>query len=121
MQQAEQIEALFSAIDAKDEQAFGRFLSEDVTFRFGNVPPVVGRQAAVAAVEQFFASIAGLRHDLFETWTRPDSVICRGEVTYKRHNGSQVTVPFMDYFGLADDKILHYQIYIDISPLLADS
>ncbi len=121
MQQTDWVAALFRAIDAKDSDAFGEFLSEDVVFRFGNAPPVAGKRAAVEAVRQFFAGIAALGHNVLETWSGPGSVICRGEVSYTRHDGKEVTLPFADYFGLDGEKICNYQIFIDINPLFADS
>ena len=42
------------AIDSLDAKAFGEFLTEDGTFTFGNMPPVVGRQNVVNFCTGFF-------------------------------------------------------------------
>jgi len=110
---------LFEAIDAMDADAFVSFLSRDAVFRFGNGPEVRGREAIREAVAGFFGTIAGLRHRLLGTWTHPGTVICRGEVTYTRKDGSDVTLPFADVFELRGDEIREYQIYMDVAPLFA--
>jgi limonene-1,2-epoxide hydrolase len=40
-------------------------------------------------------------------------------VTYTRHNGSSLSVPFANVFELKGDKIASYRIYIDNSALFA--
>jgi ketosteroid isomerase-like protein len=110
---------LFQAIDAMDANAFVSFLSQDAAFRFGNGPEVRGREAIREAVAGFFGTIAGLEHRLLGTWAHPDTVICRGEVTYTRKDGSDVTLPFADIFGVREGEIRHYQIYMDLSPLFS--
>jgi hypothetical protein len=80
---------------------------------------VAGREAVGDAVSQFFASIRALRHRLLDRWQRDDSLVCRGEVTYTRHDGSEVSVPFANVFRLHDGRIGEYLIYVDITPLFA--
>ncbi|MGZ5130697.1 MAG: nuclear transport factor 2 family protein [Caldimonas sp.] len=111
--------ALFASIDAKDSARFVSFLTEDAQFRFGNAPAAVGRDAIFAAVEGFFASIAACRHNVPNVWAVPGHVICQGEVTYTRHDGSVLTVPFVNVFTMAGERIRDYLIYIDASALYA--
>jgi len=110
---------LFAAIDARDADAFAAFLAEDGEFRFGNAPPVHGRAAFRAAVAGFVAAIGGGRHRLLASWTGPGSAVCEGEVTYPRHDGSTLTVPFANVFALAGGRIRSYRIYIDNGPLFS--
>ena len=121
MQSSEWLIRLFESIDSRDTGRFLGFLAPDVTFRFGNMPPVSGQQAVGVAVQGFFDSVKGLRHGLFDTWSGPESVVCRGEVTYTRHDGSTLTVPFANVLQLRGSLISDYQIYVDISPLFAAS
>ena len=111
---------LFAAIDAKDGAAFVAYLTEDAIFRFGSAPPVQGRNSIQAAVEGFFATIAGCRHRIFNSLRQDDTLVCEGEVTYQRHDGHEVTVPFTDIFEYNGDLISHYKIYMDLSPLYAN-
>lgn len=117
---AEWADALFAAIDAKDAQRFAEFLTEDGEFVFGSSPPVKGRAAVAEAVSGFFASIAGLSHNVEKLWDVPGSRVVEGTVRYTRHNGSEVELPFADIFDLEGELIASYKIYMDIAPLYAD-
>ncbi len=111
------INELFAAIDRRDAEAFAAAFAEDGAFQFGNVSPVAGRDAVREMVAGFFASIAALRHELTDAWDVPGAVVVVGRVTYTRHDGSQLSVPFADVLRLRGGKVTHYQIYIDTSLL----
>ena len=108
---------LFAAIDANDAASFVSYLTEDAVFRFGSAPPVTGREAIREAVDGFFSSIAGCRHTIGNSLGTGDTLVCEGEVTYRRHDGSELTLPFADVFEYDGDLIAHYKIYMDITPL----
>lgn len=112
-------EELFASIDAMDVERFLSFIHEKATFRFGSSPAVSGRGQIRSAVESFFASFEALKHDLRRTVSDEDAAVCEGEVTYTRHDGSQITLPFANIFQLDEGLISDYRIYIDISPLYA--
>ena len=111
---------LFAAIDAQDGAGFVSFLTDDAVFRFGSAPPVQGRAAVQAAVEGFFGSVAGLSHSIDRTFGEGSTLICEGDVTYTRHDGRVVELPFVDVFEYEGELIAEYKIYIDIGPLYAD-
>jgi len=108
---------LFASIDAMDTESFLSFIHKDATFRFGSTPAVTGHAEIRAAVEGFFSSFATLRHDLQRVIADGDAVACEGEVTYTRHDGSKITLPFVNVFKVAGKLILQYRVYIDIAPL----
>jgi len=111
---------LFAAIDAKDTAAFVSYLTEDAVFRFGSAPAVAGRDAIAAAVDGFFSTIAGCSHDIRFLVQSGNTLVCEGEVTYQRHDGGKVTLPFVDVLEYESDLIAVYKIYIDIAPLYAE-
>ena len=111
---------IFTAIDAKDGATFVSFLTEDAVFRFGSAPPVQGRDAIQAAVEGFFTTIEGCAHNITRTLGEDDTLVCEGVVTYTRHDGSEIALPFTDVFEYEGSLVAHYKIYIDIGPLFAD-
>ena len=113
------IGGLFTAIDAQDGAAFVGYLTDDAVFRFGSAPAVQGRSAVQAAVEGFFGSIKGLSHTIHKTLRQADTLVCEGEVTYTRQDGSTITIPFVNVFEYDGDLIARYKIYIDIAPLYA--
>lgn len=110
---------LFAAIDACDGERFVSYLTPGAEFRYGSAPAVAGREAIRAAVDGFFSTIAGLSHTLGVTVADGDVLVCEGEVTYTRHDGSKVTLPFANVLRLEDDLFSSYRIYIDIGPLYA--
>ena len=114
-----QIDKLFASIDAMDTEGFVGFLTEDCSFRFGSAPAVSGHEAIGAAVGGFFQSIAGLSHDVHRVVDSDGVIACEGEVTYTRHDNSQVTLPFCDIFETDSGLISVYRIYMDIGPLFA--
>ena len=113
------LDKLFASIDGMDAESFVQFLTEDGVFRFGSAPPVQGRAAAQAAVDGFFSTIAALRHTLHRVIAHDDTIVCEGEVTYTRIDGSDITLPFCDVFEVSGGLISAYLIYMDIAPLFA--
>ena len=111
---------LFAAIDRQDAAAFVGYLTDDAVFRFGSAPPVLGRASIQAAVEGFFATIAGCSHVVRNTISDGATLVCEGEVTYRRHDGTEITLPFTDIFHYDGDHIAQYKIYMDTSPLYAE-
>ncbi|HZX23182.1 MAG TPA: nuclear transport factor 2 family protein [Woeseiaceae bacterium] len=117
---ADWLEQLFRTIDDTDADAFVQFMTSDCTYRFGAAAPLRGHAAIREATVGFFATIAGLRHRLHRTWQDEDSVVCEGSVTYRRLDGSEITLPFCNVFVLSDGLIQRYSIYADLNPLYAD-
>ena len=101
--------ALYDAIDAKDTRRFLAFLTETAQFRYANNPPAIGHAAIGAAVDGFFAS----------NWEPAGHLISQGTVTYTRHDGGTVTLPFVNVFTLRGGMIQDYLIYVDATPLYA--
>lgn len=111
---------LFAAIDSQDATAFANYLTEDAVFRFGSAPPVTGRAAILAVVDNFFGTIAGCSHQVHNALRNGSTVVCEGDVTYRRTDSTEITLPFADVFEYDGDLISNYKIYIDIGPLYAD-
>lgn len=112
-----QLSRLFAVIDRMDSDSFALFLTENASFRFGNQPPVLGRENIRLAVSNFFSTIKGLHHRISNVWEFNNTVICEGQVTYRRSDAKEITVPFVDILEAEGELIADYRIYIDISPL----
>jgi len=112
-------ERVFAVVDAGDAARFIELLTSDARFRFGNAPAIVGSDAIRSAVAGFFAAIASSRHELLEIWSGPATAVCEGVVTYRRHDGSTLSIPFANVFEFKGDKIAAYRIYIDNSSLFS--
>jgi ketosteroid isomerase-like protein len=119
MSESKWVSRLFAAIDSKDADAFVGFLTEDSTFAFGNATPVAGKGAIRELLVGFFGSIRALRHEVTDVWTLPDVVVAVGRVTYTRHDGSKLPVPFADVLKMSKGLVREYTIYVDASKLYA--
>ena len=108
---------LLASIDRMEADKFASFLTDDAKFRYGSNPPVAGKAAIREYVAQFFGMFKGLRHELVDSWSHPDVVFVQGEVTYVNHDGSELTLPFLNCLKTCGDKVLEYLIYIDPTPL----
>jgi len=113
-------ERVFAIVDARDTAGFMNLLAPDAQFRFGNAPVIIGADAIRSVVSGFFKAIASSRHQLLKTWNGPATAVCEGVVTYTRHDGSTLSVPFANVFELTGDKIAAYRIYIDNSSLFSN-
>jgi hypothetical protein len=113
----DRIPGLFRSIDNKNMEDFLSFLDEDVSFSFGNMPAVNGRDNVKTAVQGFYDSIAGLSHTLDEVFGEDGLIASNGTVTYTRLDTSKLSVPFATVFRLNGDRIKEYNIYVDISGL----
>jgi len=111
--------AVLASVDAMDTPRFLSFLTEDAAFRFANAPAAAGREAVGAMVSGFFASIKACRHEIRNAWAPPGHAVCQGLVTYTRHDGGLLTLPFVNVFVMRQGRIADYQIYIDATPLYA--
>jgi hypothetical protein len=65
----------------------------------------------------FFGAIASIRHELLGTWRGTMTAVCEGEVTFTRHDGSALRVPFVTVFDLCGERIAACRLYIDNSAL----
>lgn len=101
-----------------DERRFGEFFADDARLVFGNADPLIGRGDIVAGIGGFFTTIAGLHHELVNTWTVGSDTIAEISVTYRRCDGEQVTLPAaLIYHCNADAKIDDYRIFVDLAPV----
>jgi len=116
-----QFDKLFASIDRMDTESFLSFIASDCIFRFGSSAPVTGRAGIRAAVDDFFTMFAALKHEIHRTVVDGSAVVCEGEVTYTRHDGSSITLPFANIFEIDNGLISLYRIYIDIGPVFAEN
>jgi len=110
---------LFDAIDTHDSEGILAYLTDDARFVFGNAAPAVGKAAIGTMLRGFFASIGACRHELTGSYRDGDTLVCRGLVTYTRHDGRVVTLPFCNVLAMRGHRIADYQIYSDPAPLYA--
>ena len=113
------LERLFAGVDRAGVEGIRDSLCEDVAFRFGSYPAGESADAFAAAWAAMEPAIAGLSHEILEHWRIDDTVCCRGNVTYRRRDASEVTVPFCNLFTMRGDRIQRYLIYVDASEVFS--
>jgi ketosteroid isomerase-like protein len=116
------VRELFEAIDTGDTSRALGLMTEDVVFRFGSAEPTVGRGAVATNATAMAGTVASLSHELLAVWRveQPEpAVLCEMAVTYRRHDGSRLTLPCLNVFRLRDGRIADYRIYMDVNPVFA--
>jgi hypothetical protein len=114
---------MFDHIDSKNIDSFLTFLADDVEFRFGNAPKLVGKAAIKAAVDIFNSQIVSMEHVLTGVWTPSDDItILEFDSYYTKHNGITVGVPCCVVLRFNDNHLIEdYRINIDLSPVFASA
>jgi len=120
MKYPEWIDNLFKTIDQMDEVGFCKYLTNDATLIFANIPPVNGNKNIEEFIGGFFKSIKALSHTIIGFYESGDKAIVQGNVTYTRHNGSQLTVKFCNVYSMQASEINVYDIYMDTSALYSE-
>lgn len=108
---------LFQTIDSKDADKFASVFADNGSFKFTNGETVSGKEAIKDYVAGFFSSINGMSHNIETVVADGDLLMCRGEVTYTRHDSSKLVAPFVDYIKFQNGLAAEYQVYTDISAL----
>jgi hypothetical protein len=115
---------LFHTIDSMDVPSFAKAFAEDGTFRFGNSPPVGGREQVEQAVAGFFSTLGGLKHHVTGmwsgTWEHGDVKIVESDVVYTRSDGTVTDpLPVVSILRMQGALIQDYRITMDVTPLFA--
>ncbi|GII84532.1 hypothetical protein Ssi03_25220 [Sphaerisporangium siamense] len=111
---------VFRAVDTFDPEEFTRLLADDATLVFGNAEPLAGRAAITAGLRTFFSTIGGLRHRVVRNWQVDADTIAETEVTYRRLDGKDVSVPAISIWHTRDDGLISdYRIFVDLAPVYA--
>ncbi|HSG67603.1 MAG TPA: nuclear transport factor 2 family protein [Bacteroidales bacterium] len=111
------VKDLFAIVDRMDGASLASKMTEDGVFRFGNIPGITGRDNVTAFLDNFFQSIQAIRHDQLEGWVIDNTRFGTGRVTYTRHNGTELSVPFSVILKMKGGLIHEYLIFVDGSEL----
>ncbi len=114
------LENIGRIIDSMDPDAFANLMTPEGSFRFGNMPPVIGRAAIAETVRNFWSMIKGSEHEVVNFWEGNGTVVWQGAVLYTRKDDRKVPVNFCNVFYMDGELIKDYLIYIDNGPLFAE-
>jgi len=108
---------VYQSIDQANANKFASYITPEGSFRFANHPAVAGRKEVEDFVEGFFKSLKSIRHSHLESWESGNAIFVNGTVTYTRHNGTILALPFSCTWKMKDQLINEYLIFIDSSDL----
>ena len=94
-------------------------LAGDVSFRFGNADPVIGRDNVREAWSGFCEGLDGVSHEVIEQFESGPATVSRATVTYTRKDGSTISLPVVTIYRGEDEQIDDYRIFMDVAPLFA--
>ncbi|MBC8101713.1 MAG: nuclear transport factor 2 family protein [Cytophagales bacterium] len=109
----------FQTIDAMDSPGFAAYFLPDGSFRMGNAPASVGRDAIETFVRGFFAALGGIGHQITGLWENQDTLLSEGVVTYQTHSGQTIELGYLGVMEFDGEWIREYRAYIDPAPLMA--
>lgn len=107
------IREVYRAVDSADVDRLLGYMTDDASFRFANIPAVQGKKAIGEFLGGFYQAIKGLSHADLEYWYAENVWSAMGKVTYTRHDGSALTVPFSVILKMKDGLIKEYLIFVD--------
>ncbi|MEU7888757.1 nuclear transport factor 2 family protein [Microbispora bryophytorum] len=114
------VRRVFRSVDSFDPDEFGLLLAEDATMVFGNAAPLVGREAIVTGLREFYFTIGGLQHRIVRNWQVDADVIAETEVTYRRLDGKDASAVAVSIWRTRDDGLISdYRIFVDLAPVYA--
>jgi hypothetical protein len=117
MQKDHFIPSIYRTVDAMDTAGFVDLFTEDGSFRWANMPPVVGKQNITSFLNGFFQSIKAIKHTDLEYWEVPGIRFATGYVNYTRLNDSLLRVPFSVILKFKGELIHEFLIFVDTSEL----
>lgn len=114
--QAAIVKKILAASDEMNVEKSLEFCSDDILYKFGNMPMVQGKQGIKEASSGFLRNFKSLKHDVKNIWEMGETVVVTMEVNYIRQDNKTFTLPCCNIFHLKGDKVQEMQIYMDISP-----
>lgn len=113
--------AFFRDADLLHLPALMNWFGEDIDLRLANMPPIVGREGAQQAFEQFWATLNGMSHRREQLVVEGNCAFQGSIVTYTRLDGKKVSMPVASHLRLdSHGRLDRLWIYIDLAPLYAE-
>jgi ketosteroid isomerase-like protein len=115
--QAAIIKKMLAASDEMNVEKSLEFCTDDVLYKFGNLPMVYGKQGIREASAGFLQNFKSLKHDIKNIWEIGETVVVAMEVNYIRYDNKTFALPCCNIFQMNGEKVREMQIYMDISPV----
>ena len=107
-------------MDARDVEAYGRFLAETCELRFNNEPPTEGPEAILDRLREYWKSFGTLEHDLLNIYGSDRKFMLEALNAYTRLDGRPVTCRAVALTDRDDAGLVtSVRLYTDVSALFA--
>lgn len=113
------VRQMLAASDEMNVERSLKFCTDDVRYKFGNLPVVVGKQGIKESSTSFLQNFKSLKHDVQNIWEIGEVVVVEMEINYIRHDDKRFNLPCCNIFTMKGDLVREMKIYMDISPVFA--
>lgn len=105
----------YSLLDGnRVREALEGFIADGCTFRLANAEPV----EFLTEARRMATLVSAVRHELLTVLQGDDGTLaCELEVTYVKHDGTEVTLPGALFARVQDGRFVEQRAYIDQGPL----
>jgi ketosteroid isomerase-like protein len=109
------LQRYYSLLDSgRVREALDEFIARDCTIRFANREPV----DFVTEARRMATLVKGIRHELLTVLEGDDGTLaCELNVTYIKHDGSELTLPGALFARIEDGRFVEQRAYVDPTPL----
>ena len=111
------VQKMLAASDEMNVEKSLHFCTEDILYKFGNLPTVVGKQGIREASAGFLENFQSLKHEIKSIWEVGEIVVVAMEIHYTRRDQKKFTLPCCNIFCMQGEMVAAMQIYMDISPV----
>ena len=116
---ADAITAYYDAVDNLRLDEFMDRHTDDASVRFGNNPPVQGKEAIRESISGFWSMLNGMTHTVKNRWDDGDTTVLEANVAYDCKDGRIVEVPCVSILERKGEQISDLRVLIDLTPLFA--
>jgi hypothetical protein len=100
-----------------DANAWSDIASDDLHVRIGNASPAIGKDAALAELELFFARINSMGTGFLEIWRRQETVYAELEVQFTEPMGCERRIPCAIVARITHGSLRDLRFHLDPSPI----
>jgi hypothetical protein len=111
------VRAFYEVVDSMGSDAMAPLLADNVKFRMGNGPEVLGRDNVIAGSRGITKMFAGIKHDYVSVNEVDGRTFVDCWVTYTMLDDKTYVLPFLTIFERPRGDITSVKIFGDMSPL----
>ena len=100
-----------------NREAWESATAHDLHVRIGNAAPVIGRSAALAELNRFFARVSSIGAGFCETCKSRESLFAELEIEFQDGAGLRQWIPCVVVLRLTGTALLDVRFHLDPTPI----